>query len=402
MSLPRLWDEMHPFLEGIRVLDLSQMLPGPFGTLLLADLGAEVIKVERPGGGDENRHREPLADEESYAHRFRNRNKRSIALDLKDERGREAFLGLAETADAVVEAFRPGTVERLGIGYDDVSAVNEEIVYCSLTGYGQDGPYAMRPGHDLNYIGVSGLLSLTGSSDGEPSSPGYPIADFAGGLHLALAIAAGVAGRLHGNGGGYVDVSMTDAVASFGLVHAHEFFGGETTPRRGETMFTGGHPGYGVFETADGEYVTISAPEKRFWENLCEAIDRPDLKSRHVGMGATSDSDDVAEELRAELAKRPHGEWLERFDEYDVPAGPVNDYDEMFEDDHLQNRNVFDRQETGDTYIRAPLEFGADRTPPIEPPPTLGEHSVALLDELGYDDAEIDGLIDDGVVASPE
>ncbi len=394
---------MRPFLEGIRVLDLSQMLPGPFATLMLADLGAEVIKVERPDGGDENRHRDPTADGESYAHRFRNRNKRSIAIDLKDERGRDAFLDLAATADAVVDGFRPGTVDRLGIGYDAVSAVNDDVVYCSLTGYGQEGPYAMRPGHDLNYIGASGLLSLTGAPDEPPTPPGYPVSDFAGGLYLALAIAAGVASRHTGNGGGYVDVSMTDAVASFGLTHAHEYFGDGTTPRRGRTMFTGGHPGYGTFEAADGEYVTVSAPEPRFWANLCQAIDRPDLTDRVDGMGAATAADDVEDAIRAAIAERPHDEWLERFDEYDVPAGPVNDYAEMFDDEQLRQRPVFERADEDDaTYIRSPLAFGADRTPPIAPPPTLGGDSVELLESLGYDAAEVADLVDAGVVGRGE
>lgn len=394
---------MKPFLHGTRVLDLTHMLPGPFGTLLLADLGAEVIKVERPDGGDANRHREPMAGEESHAHRLRNRNKRSVALDLKDERGLDAFFDLVETADALVEAFRPGTADRLGIGYDDVRSVDEDIVYCSLTGYGQDGPYSQRPGHDLNYIGVGGLLSLTGPADGEPTSPGYPVSDFGGGLYLALAIAAGLASRARGNGGGYVDIGMTDAVASFGLTHAHEYFGDGTVPERGRTMFTGGHPAYGVFEAADGELLTISAPEKRFWDNLCDAIDRPDLKDRHVGMGSAS-ADDVAEQFRTELSARSRAEWLDRFDEHDVPAGPVNDYDEVYDDEQLRDRAVFERRaaEPDETYVRAPLEFGADRLPSVDPAPALGGDSTDLLAEIGYSDDEIEGLVDAGVVGTPD
>ena len=160
---------MQAFLEGTRVLDLTQLLPGPYATTMLADLGAEVIKVERPGVGDPVRSRDPSVGDRSYTLLTRNRNKKSIAIDLKHDDGREAFLELARTADVVVESFRPGVVDRLGIGYDDVRKVNEDIVYCSITGYGQDGPYVSRSGHDLNYIGVAGLLGLTGESDGQPA-----------------------------------------------------------------------------------------------------------------------------------------------------------------------------------------------------------------------------------------
>jgi crotonobetainyl-CoA:carnitine CoA-transferase CaiB-like acyl-CoA transferase len=413
---------MAPLLNGIRVLDLTQMLPGPYGTLVLADLGAEVIKVEHPDGGDGNRHREPTDDGESWAHRLRNRNKRSIALDLKADRGRDVFLNLAATADVVVEAFRPGTADRLGIGYDAVRAANEDIVYCSLTGYGQDGPYADRPGHDLNYVGVAGLLSLTGVGENGPVPPGYPVSDFAGGLSLAFAVTAALVGVANGHGGDHVDVSMTDAVASFALTHAHQLFGGDAVPVRGETMFTGAHPAYQVFEAADGKYLTVSAPEAQFWTNLCEAIDRPDLKDRHVGLGTDpeADGEDLLAELRGAIAARPRDEWLERFTAFDVPAGPVNKFEEVFLDAHMQGRAVFERPAEADDLadgaggpaspdgstdpaaIRVPLEFDGDRTVPLEPAPALGADSAALLRDLGYDADEVATFSAAGILRMPD
>lgn len=402
---------MKPFLDGVRVLDLTQLLPGPYATTMLADLGAEVVKVERPGVGDPVRPRDPSIEGRSYTLLTRHRNKKSIAINLKRDSGREAFLDLARTADVVVESFRPGVVDRLGVGYDDVHDVNQDVVYCSISGYGQDGPYVSRSGHDLNYIGVAGLLGLTGNREGQPAVPGYPVADFAGAMYAAFAITTCLAGVRGGSGGDHIDVSMTDAVASFSMVYLDRYDGRGEIPRRGETTLTGSHPGYRVYETGDGKAITLGALEEHFWENLCKALELPEYVDHHIGPnGEISDSlrTEIIDTFADRLAERPRAEWLERFDEYDVPAGPVNEYDDLFEDPHLQARGLFDEidVDTSDRnsedpvrQVNLPLEF--ERFSPEEktPAPYLGAHTTELLDELGYTDDEIEALLESGAVA---
>ena len=403
---------MQPFLDGVRVLDLTQLLPGPYATTILADLGAEVIKVERPGVGDPVRPREPSISGRSYTLLTRHRNKKSIAIDLKRDGGRDAFLELAQTADVVIESFRPGVVDRLGVGYEDVRDINNDVIYGSISGYGQDGPYAARSGHDLNYIGVAGLLGLTGNRNESPVIPGYPIADFAGAMYAALAITTGLTGVRGSSGGDHIDVSMTDAVASFSMVYLDRYDGRGEIPRRGETTLTGSHPGYQVYETGDGKDITIGALEEHFWENLCEALELPEYTDHHIGPnGNLPDSlqTEIIDAFADRLAERPRTAWLKRFDEYDVPAGPVNEYDDLFEDPHLLERGLFDEMEidaddsphSGESVRQMNLPLDFERFSPDEktPAPYLGAHTTELLNEIGYTDTEIETLIEEGAIA---
>ena len=400
---------MEPFLEGIRVLDLTRLLPGPYATTMLADLGAEVIKVEEPTRGDPTRHRAPFADDRSYTFLVRNRNKSSVGIDLKDERGRAVFLELARTADVVVESFRPGVCDRLGVGYDDVTEVNEDIVYCSLTGYGQYGPYAEWPGHDINYIGVSGLLSLTGKPDEPPSIPGYPVADFAGGLCAAFAIAAALVGVQSGKSGDHLDISITDVVASFATIYADEFDGDGVVPQRRGTRLNGYHPGNQVYESADGQYISLAAIEQKFWKNLCEAIDAPELKELHFRTNETEYAQcrDACEEvITSRIAERPADAWIAIFDRCDVPASPVNEYDELFDDPHLNARGLFDTLEVesarGDStevrQISTPIQSRGDRKVEKSPASRLGSDTEQILTGIGIDAATVAELADDDVI----
>jgi crotonobetainyl-CoA:carnitine CoA-transferase CaiB-like acyl-CoA transferase len=404
---------MEPFLSGVRVLDLTRLLPGPYATTLLADLGAEVVKVEEPTRGDPVRHREPTVGGRSYTYLVRNRNKASVGVDLKDERGHEAFMRLAETADVVVESFRPGVVDRLGVGYEAVRAVNEDVVYCSLTGYGQTGPYADSPGHDVNYAGVAGLLALTGNRDGAPTIPGYPVGDFAGGLYAAFAIAAAVAGVAAGKSGEYIDVSMTDAVASFSTAYADRYFAAGATPEREGTRLLGRHPGYRVYEAGDGEYLTVSALEARFWNNLCDALDRPDLRDAYVGRDddvSAARRREIVDEVAAAMAERPRADLLAAFEEHDVPGAPVNGYDDLFQDPHLAERDLFDSVtvETKDGatetvgQVSLPVQFGRDRTVEKEAASRLGADTDRYLAAVGYDAETVAELAADGVVTLGE
>ena len=273
-------------LDGVRVLDLSRLLPGPVCTLHLADLGADVVKVEDTGAGDYARSLglaptgdgSAGSDAPSAFFRMVNRNKRSLALDLKASAGRDAFLRLAQRADVIVESFRPGVVDRLGVGYAAVAALNRRIVYCSISGYGQTGPYRDRAGHDINYLGYAGVLDQTGISDGPPALSNLQVADLLGGaMNASTAILAALFGASRTGNGSHVDVAMTEGSLAHNIfaLHAIETLG--HVQARGADLLTGGVPCYGVYATQDGRYLAVGALEGKFWRALCEAIDRPDL-----------------------------------------------------------------------------------------------------------------------------
>lgn len=385
-------------LDGIRVLDLTQLLPGPYGTQLLADMGADVIKVEPPTG-DPARHVQGIDNWAGYVFSAVNSGKRSIAIDLKDPDGRAVFYDLVSEADVVFEQFRPGVTERLGIDYETLQTHREDLVYCSLTGYGQEGPYRDEAGHDLNYVGVAGLLDMsrppdetkgeqatgddTGTEDrvesGKPIPPGYPIADMGGGLLAVTHILGALLERELGGGGAHLDVSMTDAVLSFGQVELAMADAGQD-PRPGETPMSGALPWYDVYQTADGRYLTLAALEPRFFEAFCEAVDRPDLAADHL-------SEDPAvvqamrDELEALFQQRTREEWLATLDSETMVA-PVNTPAEALEDPHLRERGLFVDTDAGHRRVSVPGLSGADRPDSV---PSLGGHTDEILYEYGYD-----------------
>ncbi len=375
-------------LDDVRVLDLTRLLPGPYATQILADLGAEIIKIEDPNAGDYARWMPPRTDDGTGAiFAAVNRGKQSVALDLKSEDGTEAFFQLLEDADVVVEGFRPGVADRLGVGYETVSERNPEIVYCSVTGYGQDGPYSDRAGHDLGYVGLSGLLDMTRSDpDARPQIPGYPIADMAGGMSAAFGIVSGLLSRELGDGTGtYLDVSLTDAVVSFSQVVALPALLGDE-PRPGETSLTGALPWYDVYETADGAYVTLSALEEKFWTAFCEAIDRPDLEGIH-GTEDPAERNALREELESIFADRTRSAWA-NLEGADVPVEPVLSPAEALEHPQIESRGMVRRAEDGYPAIVSPIT--ADGSSGRKGVPGHGEHTEAVLKEAGYDGAELE------------
>jgi crotonobetainyl-CoA:carnitine CoA-transferase CaiB-like acyl-CoA transferase len=390
---------MSGLLDGIRILDLSRLLPGGFATGLLADLGAEVVKIEQPGLGDYMRWMEPRIGDESAASWVVDRGKRSLGVDLKQPQGVEVVRRLARSADAVVESFRPGVVDRLGVGYEALRAENPRLVYCSISGYGQDGPLRSAAGHDLNYVGRAGILSITGARDGLPAIPGVQVGDLAGGALLAVAglLAALVRAARTGEGE-HVDVSMTDGAFALLSVHLGDHFATGTVPGREAMLLNGGYPCYNVYACADGRHLTVGAIEPQFFETLCEVVGRPDLVPTHL-------DPDAIPVWRALFLTRSRDEWLAAFEGTDACVGPVNDFAEAVADPQLRHRGMVVRSEhptAGDTpQVAPPIRLREHPAAVGGPPPRLGEGTRAFLREAGYGEAEIDELLERGVVAAP-
>ncbi|MXR52289.1 CoA transferase [Halovenus sp. WSH3] len=388
-------------LDSVRVLDLSRLLPGPYATQLLADAGAEVIKIEDTGSGDYARAMPPYTDSGVGAvFDAVNRGKKGVALDLKSEEGQEALYRLAEDADVLLESFRPEVVDRLGVDYDRLSEINEDLVYCSLTGYGQGGPMADSVGHDLNYVGRAGMLDLTREDEtARPQVPGYTVADMAGGLFAAFGIVSALLTRELGSGGGeYIDVAMTDVVLSFSQAVVQPVFEGDQ-PRPGEGELNGGYPWYDVYECADGRYVTFAALEPQFFRAFCEAVDREDLIDAHM-----TDDDAEREALRAELTdlfgSRSRDEWMETLDGVEASVEPVYTLTEALDDEQVGTRDlIWDERRPRIGFPAQGTDVPRDRGRPV---PKQGEHTEAVLREVGYDDDELDRLAGNGVIRRAE
>lgn len=387
-------------LNDVRILDLSRLLPGPYATQLLADLGADVIKIEDPDIGDYARHLDGTETPSGVSPTFDvvNRGKRAMTLNLKTREGREVFYRLVEDADVVFEQFRPGVVDRLGVDYDTVREYNPGLVYCSLSGFGQAGPYEQRVGHDLNYIGYAGLLDMTRPGpDAAPTLPGYPIADMVGGAFAAFSIVSALLDRELGSGTGeYIDVAMTDAVLSLSQpIAAAAMLGGE--PRPGETRLTGKFACYNVYETADGRYVTLAALEPKFWEAFCRAVGL----ERHIDDHLAEDPDTRAEVKAAVAAvfrDKPWAEWEDELGGRDVMFGLVKSVSESLEDPQIRSRGIIEDHEDILSRVRFPAvtRSGFER---IEGAVAeKGEHTVELLRDHGYSQDAIDALREDGAI----
>ncbi len=384
-------------LAGVRVLDLTRLLPGPVCTLYLADLGADVIKVEDPGAGDYARHLGNRPGAVSTFFRLVNRNKRSLALDLKDPRGRAAFLALARDADAIVESFRPGVVTALGVDHAAVAAINPRIVYVSISGYGQNGPRAHQAGHDINYLGYAGVLDQIGARGGPPVLPNLQIADLLGGAApAAIALLAGLAGAQRTGRGRHVDVAMADASLAHSIfaLHALEQWG-HVAPR-GEDLLTGGFPCYGIYPTQDGRWLAVGALEDKFWKALCANLARPDLVAGQFAQG-----DDGAR-VRAELARiftgAPLAAWVEKFATADCCVTPIATLPEALADPQFAARAMVITRPDGSREFAPPFKVSDHDLSLAREAPAQGEHSAEILREAGYDVATIDALVAAGVV----
>ncbi len=387
---------MRDLLAGIRVLDLTRLLPGPYATLLLADLGAEVIKIEEPKTGDPVRWTPPFVNNKSYRFLLLNRNKKSLTLNLKAPQGQGIFLKLAQTADAILEGFRPGVAERLGIDHKAVRQVKPDMIYCSLTGFGQEGPYRERAGHDINYISIAGLLSLTGRE--RPVIPGVPVADLAGGMFAALTILAALFKRNQSHQGAYIDLSMTDCVLSWLGIHAAEYFSTGQSPKPSETVLTGGFPCYAIYETKEGRFITVGALEEKFWANLCRALGKEEYIPHQFSW---EKREEIFASFRELFKTKTRDEWLTFFDHREIPISPVNDLEEAFDDLHIRHRGLLKEMEAEDKKIKQigfPAKFANSFERQDQMAPALGEHTETILKALGYGQNELDKLRREGVI----
>lgn len=388
-------------LSELTILDLTRLLPGPYATQLMADLGAEVIKVEDPNLGDYARDLPPFTEDGVGAvYDAVNRGKRSVAIDLKADAGRDVFLELLGDADVVFEGFRPGVAARLGVDHESVREHQSDIIYCSLSGFGQTGPISDTVGHDLTYEGLSGLLDLTRNDEhARPQIPGFPMADMAGGLFAAFSILGALLTRDDDSGGEYIDVSLTEVLASFGQVHVPQALG-DDPPRPGETEFTGGFPWYDVYETADGKYVTLAALEPQFWRAFCEAVGREELISLH-GTEDESELEALRVELEALFAERSRDEWLQHVEDVESTVGPVLSYEELLDHPQFDARGfLLDGEDgkRGAPRVGFPALVDGSRPTVSGHSPRLGEHTVEVLSEKGIDEERIDELAADGVL----
>jgi crotonobetainyl-CoA:carnitine CoA-transferase CaiB-like acyl-CoA transferase len=388
-------------LKGVRVLDLSRLLPGGFATLTLADLGADVVKIEEPGSGDYIRWMPPTAGGVSTGHVALNRNKRSVTLNLKEPPGRDVFLRLVSSFDVLVESFRPGVMDRLGVGWRACRDANPRLIYCAITGFGQEGPLAAVAGHDINYIGYAGALAMTGTSDGPPVIPGLQIGDLGGGgMSAVISILAALHRRAETGSGDFCDVSMTDGVVSWLSIHAAAYLGAGVSADRGRGPLSGGWPCYRVYPAADG-YITVGALEPQFWSRLCEAIGRNDLAGDAFATGERRD--EVIAELESIFSTKRRAEWLAFFAGADVCVGPVNELGEALADDAIVARGlVVDHRVLEDGFAKAvatPVRLaGAPADVGRLPPPDLGEHTTEVLGEIGLTSEDVDALRGAGVV----
>jgi alpha-methylacyl-CoA racemase len=379
-------------LTGIRILDLSRLLPGGYCTQLLTDLGADVIKIETPKVGDYARIAPQVFGGDAMF-KATNRGKRSLALNFRSQEGRQILMRLVHSADIVFEMFRPGMMDRWGIGYETLRGVNPGLIYCALTGYGQNGPYRDRSGHDLNYVAISGLLDINGEPEGRPQPLSVQVADMAGGMMAALAMVAALVRRDRTGEGAFLDLGLMDMAISWaGAVAGAEFFGNGVNPKRGRGPLSGGLPCYNVYLTRDDRYLTLATVEPLLWTTFCKTVERDDLFGRQFDISAIPL---VAEVFRA----KDLDDWIALFDGLEVCVEPVASFSEMLDHPQVQARRMLIRDGDGGPVIGVRATPWPDETPNVHPP-GLGEQTRQILLDFGFDEGEVDYLLNAGVIRS--
>ena len=392
-------------LQDVRVLDLTRALAGPFCTLMLGDYGADVVKIELPGTGDDTRSwGPPFIGEESAYFLSINRNKRSLTLNFKEPEAIEIFLQLVQKADVVVENFTPGVMRRFGLDYPAVKSANPQIIYCSISGFGQDGPYQNRPAYDQIMQGVSGLMSITGEADGDPQKVGIAVSDIGAGMWAAFAVMTALHHRERTGEGQYIDISMLDAQVSWLTYQAAYYFVNNEPPQR----LGAAHPTlvpYQAFMSQDGKYVNVAVGSERIWDRFCEGIDWADLKTNPefaLNGDRVRNRATLVPMLQEYFLTKPASHWVEVLQAVNVPAGPINDLADVFSDPQVLHRQMLlemphptlkSIKQTG-----LPLKFSATPGGLDRHPPLLGEHNQEILKDLGYSAAAVERLAEQSII----
>jgi alpha-methylacyl-CoA racemase len=375
-------------LNGIRILDFSRLLPGPYGTQLLADLGAEVIKIETPLVGDYARI-PPAVMGLTGLFEAVNRGKKSVAINYRNPRGRELYLKLAATADVILEGFRPGTMDKYGLGYEALKTIKPEVVYCSLSGYGQSGPYRHRAGHDPNYLALGGAQALNAQPGDKPVPYGLPVADLSGGMLAAIAILGALVGRERKHQGLYLDMAIFDGVISWMTPLALSTYLNGSQIAAGTHPLLGGLPSFNnIYETADNKYLTIAALEPSFWGDFCKITGRADLLPRQFDRS-------IGKELADIFRTKSRDKWLEDFAVVDGCLEPVNSIEELLTHPQVRARGYVHEQDGRPIRMNSPFVFARQE---MKPAPKLGEHTREYLIEIGIDENEIAELVASKVI----
>jgi len=393
-------------LEGVNILDMTHMPPGQFCSMMLSDMGAEVVRVDQPprkaasgdGGGVTARFEEMMGS----GYGAFNRNKRSIMLNLRDEEGRRVLYRLVETMDVLVEGFRPGVAERLGVDFKTLSGLNPRLIYCSMSGYGQDGPYRDMPGHDINYVAIGGALLTFG--DPPPPIPNF-IADYAGAtLHAVIGILLALLAREKTGKGQHVDVSYTDGVVSLMTQFTGEYLAsGDLAAAKAQSNMIVSNAGYGAYKASDGKYVSVGCVEPWFWENLCRALGREEFIPDHANWDK---QDEIKKRFAETFSTRTRDEWFELFKTMNIAVGKVYDLDEIFTDPQVLHRQMLveipGRQGGMEKHVGIPVKLSDTPGKIRSAAPLPGGNTGELLQELGYSDSEIKALAEKGTIHLPQ
>ncbi|MGE5524042.1 MAG: CaiB/BaiF CoA transferase family protein [Rhodospirillaceae bacterium] len=391
-------------LDGVKVLDLTTVMAGPYCTMVLGDMGAEVIKVENFPEGDASRRFDPKINDESYCYAVLNRNKKSLALNMKEPRGKEIFMKLAAEADIITENFRPGVVRKLGIDYESVRQINPKVIYASMSGFGQTGPYGKKGGFDIVAQGMSGIMMMTGYPGGRPAKVGIAMNDIASGVTALYGILGAYIGRLRHGTGQYLETSLLEAGLAWTIWEFGAYFGGGELPTATGTRHRRSTP-YQAYKTKDG-YVTVGANNNKLWTNFCTIVcNKPewmtdprfkDLPSRLKNI------DELEREIEAVFATQPTAHWVEKLDEAQVPGGPVYTYDQIMHDPHIKARKMvvdIEHPKIGPMKtLGLPVKSTGELTAIRRPAPWLGQHNDEILQRAGYAGKDIEALYAEGVV----
>lgn len=397
---------MEQALNGMKVVDLSQVLAGPYCTMVLADMGADVIKVEKFPNGDDTRSMGPYINEESYMYMMVNRNKRGICLNLKTDKGLEVLYKLIKDADVFIENYRPGVTKKLGIDYDTLKALNPALIYCSISGYGQTGPYKDKGGYDIMAQGLSGLIDMTGEKHGKPVKVGIAIHDIAAAQTAIQSILSSYIYRLKKGTGQYIDVSLVDSGLAWTVWEAAAYFGKGEVPQRNGTAHRVSAP-YQGFKTQDG-FILIGAGNQKLWEKFClQVVHKPqwltDERFLTNSIRATNASQ-LELEIEKVLSKHPSSYWLDLLDTSGVPSGPIYSYDQTLNDEHILSREMivdYEHPVAGSMKtLGFPAKFSETPGQFRTPAPLLGQHNKEILTELGYNEQETQSMLSSKVINS--